>query len=87
MLWEIVRQGALLSFAGAGMMLLLPEGEFSSPSLSRRPSEGVWAAVWAPPSLLPRNPRLLRREQWQQKGLSSSVPPQPFPGEKPVASP
>ena len=26
MLWEIVRQGALLSFAGAGMMLLLPEG-------------------------------------------------------------
>ena len=77
----------LTTLAVPVFMLLLPEGEFSSPSLSRRPSEGVWAAVWAPPSLLPRNPRLLRREQWQQKGLSNSVPPQPFPGEKPVASP
>lgn len=48
----------LTTLAVPVFMLLLPEGEFSSPSFSPRPSEGVWAAVWTLPSLLPRAPHL-----------------------------
>ena len=64
-------------------MLLLPEGELSSLPLSPRPREGVWAAVWTPPSLLPRAAHLSRVRRRRQKGLSRSA----LPGENPAAPP